>query len=102
MRRDPNSYDNPIHKQTAQTLEHIDNALESLGENITNLLEDVAALEDSLYFLEQALEMNLWVPLKLQLDGFPGPEQIVATVSEYQQQYLATVALISFIQYLNK
>lgn len=83
-------YENPINVHAVKVLSDIQKMLESLGSRV----------DDQQYVLEQAVEMNLWVQMRIHLEGLPPTESLVDHVRDLQQQYLAIMALDTFFQKL--
>lgn len=90
-------YNNPINEHTVRVLTNIREVMSKVASNVE---EQQHALD----VLEQAVEMNLWVQLKIMNDSrflVEDSENLVLRVRNLQQEYLATVAICNFLRALN-
>ena len=103
-RRRRKQYENPINTHVAKTLTQIEDVAEVLKDGLADHTDKLDEALNSIYVLEQALEMNFWVELRmgynghfdLESDARMDPEIMVTTAQEYQQEYLAVLAVITF------
>lgn len=102
-RRQP-SMQNPTNMVITKTLNQIEDVAESLRDGVEAHREELEQITHDIYVLEQALEMNFWVQLRLSLlpTADKNPEQITDLAQNLQQEYLATVAVASFLKELAK
>jgi len=86
-------YDNPINQHAAKVLTEIHQIVEAMHRKV-----DEQKL--SLLVLEQAVEMNLWVQMKVFTEDLPkeDPVALVTRVRELQREYLVTVSIVNFIR----
>jgi|AntDeeMinimDraft_6_1070357.scaffolds.fasta_scaffold18805_2 hypothetical protein len=84
----------------AKTLRQVKDLIETLDDNLGGRIEGV---EEDVQVLQEALEMNLWVQLKIQYDHTPERMRaeckasgLLDVVRETQQEYLAITAVVRF------
>lgn len=89
-------YENPINAHTAKVLMKIEEVIGVMDGKLDSQLH-------KFHVLEQAVEMNLWVQIKVMHEGVEAdtdPEQLVRRVRELQREYLAVVAISNFLGHL--
>lgn len=89
-------YDNPINEHTAKVLTQIREIVGVLDVKMDDQKHEFRVLE-------QAVEMNLWVQLKVMQEGIDpesSTEDLVRGVRQLQREYLAIVALVNFFRHM--
>lgn len=90
-------YSSPINEHTVKVLAEIKDFLSIIDSKVDDQ-------QHAFDVLDQAVEMNLWVQLKVMNDGisFEGDaEKLVRHVRNLQQEYLAIVAISNFLRALS-
>lgn len=87
-------FDNPVNEHISKVLLEI----KDVARQLDLRMEDQ---HHQFRVLEQAVEMNLWVQLKIMHEGVDTDgdvEELVVRVRELQREYLAIVAISNFLQ----
>jgi len=103
--RRKSSYENPVNTQVAKTLTEIQGVAEILKGGVGSIQDAMMELQHDIFVVQEALEMNFWVNLRMQMMGYFGPdselrddpEGMMEVAQDLQQEYLATIAIAGFL-----